>query len=864
MQIRPLRDSLSPVMRASAQTIFLVALVSLLFFISGTSRAQEEETPESCRVIKEIEVRGNSRMSADAVRFDLGIKKGSNWDPAAISREYGRFWRRGFFSDLRFFRRCEPDGAVLVVEIRERPSLLSVTYEKNKEVSQQQIEDHFKQRTFSLPVGAAFDRKKIWRAESLIKELLESKGFSDAQVKGEIRETSSGSRAVTFRILPGGKAKIRQINFTGNTVASDRVLRNQLKLTKPWRFYWPFGSKIVYHPLKLQEDLPRVTSYYRDLGYLDADYKPPIVELKPVHPEKAAREAEKRAQKAARKAEKARLKDKAKGKLPELTAPAGSKALDVRIKKWAYISIPIVEGKAYTLGQIKFEGNTLFKEDLLRAVFPIRPGGLLSDSRLEVGLDNVRALYGRKGHVYAAVTRRFERKENGEPVADVVISIDEDQAYTIRRIEFRGNTQTNDAVLRRELTIREGEVLDKAKLDLSMQKLHNLQFWMPAEEATLEPVKDRAEVDVKISGEEQNRNEIQIGGGYSEMDGGFFSGSFSTKNFLGRGETLDLMLMVGSRFNRSSIGFTEPYFLGKPYLLGFQIFRRTYDYGRSGTGTYSSYLSQTSTGGQLTVGKFLGNFSRVQITYSYENIKADTSDLSSTYSQTSTRLGSVYPVFSYKNVNNPMRPTRGQELNISPQITARAFGSNTNFLKPTLAFSIWRPLSPKLFFGLHMETAALFPFGERKRDPGFVDYVPRFERFFLGGDTYGPRVFESRTISPIRYRALVDNNGNGDPGNGIPVVQKVWVGGNKMLLTQFELGVPIGKTATFAAFFDAGGVYDNGQRINTKDMRMSAGVEFRIFLQVFQAPIRLIYGWPIRKQPEDQTNKFQFSVGLPF
>ena len=88
--------------------------------------------PESCSTIHRIEVRGNQRMSSDAVRFDLRVREGDAWDDQALRAEFRRFWRRGFFSDLRFLRKCEPEGAVLIVQIRERPALISVTYEKNK------------------------------------------------------------------------------------------------------------------------------------------------------------------------------------------------------------------------------------------------------------------------------------------------------------------------------------------------------------------------------------------------------------------------------------------------------------------------------------------------------------------------------------------------------------------------------------------------------------------------------------------------------------------------------------------------------------------------------------------------------------
>ncbi|HNX18735.1 MAG TPA: hypothetical protein PKG80_00535, partial [Acidobacteriota bacterium] len=116
--------------------------------------ALAQENPITCDTISAIEVRGNAKMSADAVRFDLTIKPGARWDDGVVHREYIRFWRRGLFSDLRFSKRCDPAGAVLVIDLRERPTLLSVTYDKSKDITQQQIEDYFKQREFQLQVEA--------------------------------------------------------------------------------------------------------------------------------------------------------------------------------------------------------------------------------------------------------------------------------------------------------------------------------------------------------------------------------------------------------------------------------------------------------------------------------------------------------------------------------------------------------------------------------------------------------------------------------------------------------------------------------------------------------------------------------------
>jgi outer membrane protein insertion porin family len=253
------------------------------------------------------------------------------------------------------------------------------------------------------------------------------------------------------------------------------------------------------------------------------------------------------------------------------------------------------------------------------------------------------------------------------------------------------------------------------------------------------------------------------------------------------------------------------------------------------------------------------------LSYDYQLIQADTLDISSEFAQTQTRLAILGPVFSYRRTNNFLRPTKGFELEISPRVAAKFLGGETSYVEPLVSTSVYHPVFHRLFVAGHVMAAYIRPFGGVSRKPGYIDGVPRFERFFLGGDTIGPRIFESRTITPVRVVAAVDQFGNPILDSlGNPILVPAYVGGNKQLLLQFELGAPIGKTATLAGFFDAGGVYDDGERITTREMRMSAGLEFRIFVPAFQAPIRLIYGWPIRQQPGDRTSRFQFSVGLPF
>ena len=819
-------------------------------------------------------------MSADAVRFDLKVKPGDPLNPKVLQGEFRRFWNRGYFSDLTFRARCTVDGGILMVHIAERPTIISIEYDKVKQLNQQQIEDYFAERNFVLAVGRPMDRKKLWRAATLVSDMLGQKGYLDAEVTWEqVAGNADDGVRIRFNIDPGVKTRIRKMEFTGNEAFSDRTLRSKLKLTRAHRWYWPFSKKSLYHPMKFQQDLNKVLEFYRDHGYLDVRAKPPIVDIQTVRKRKAEKKAQKRQRRAAEKAARRREKAERKGKLPEDPYEAKQEAEEsarkieeagrVKERKWVYLTVPIDEGPAYKLGKVTFEGNSgVVEEKHLRTAFTMVEGDVLADNRVEFGVELVQAFYGSKGYIYASVTPRYERRE-GEAVADLVIEINEDEAYKVRRIDFEGNKTTHDEVLRREMNIDEGKLLNRTQLRTSMRKLQLLGYWLPTGEPTLEPVRGgEAQVDVRVHGEENSRNEVQVGGGYSELEGGFFLASYRTRNFLGRGETLSVSVAVGGRANRTSLEFIEPWFMGRPYTFGFRVFQRSFDFGRGlNPGGGTRRLTQTSVGGSLTLGRRLNDWSQFQIRYGIQSVEADVLDLSQPFGTDKIRIGTLTPLYYYSNKNDLYRPTQGFEISLAPQLAAEFLGGDTNYWKPRIDVKAWRPLFGKLFVGARAEVAWIDSFGTINRDPGrnLVDGVPQFERFFLGGDRIGPRVFETRTISPIRRMVRVNPDGTVPVDlAGNPQLFDAFVGGSKSALFQLEVGMTVGKAATVALFFDAGGVYDNGVNIGREGMRSAAGVEFRVFLPVFQAPIRLIYGVPLQQEPGDRTNAFQFSIGTPF
>jgi outer membrane protein insertion porin family len=818
--------------------------------------------------ICEIEIEGNRRLTRDAFLFELRIKEGDPYDPVALKREFQRLYDRGLFEDIRLEMRRRPDCRDLRFTVKERPNIVNISYDEVKSITQQNIDDAYRERKIDLRVGSPFNRKTLYRAERVIEDLLGQKGYLGARVSAEDEYVSESSRKVHFSIRTGPKTKIKKIEFEGNEVFSDRKLKKTLKLTKAKRWYWPFGGqKTLYHPLKYQQDIQNVVDLYLSHGYLDVDLKPPVVEVKEADPEeaeKAEQKAEKKYQKKLAKYEKKVAKAEKKGEPPP--DPPVRKAT-AGPKRSVYLSVRVDEGLPYDLGSFSVEGNEVVSTEFVMHALAragLREGERLNEASLSAALEGIRANYGQRGYIYADVGRQIVKRPEGE-IADVVITIDEDRQYSVERIEFEGNTVTQDMVLRREMRVIEGELLNRLKLDLSVVKLNQLGYWRPTEEPILEPIPGEDRVRVRVRGQEESRNELQVGGGYSELEGAFFAGSFRTSNFLGRGETLGISAQIGGRSRRAQLSFTEPWFMGKPITLGFSLFRREEDYGST-----TNVLGQTQrlrrqgAGGRILVGKRLTAFSSLQFIYAYENVLAD--DVT-TFSTVESTIASITPVYNYDRTNHPWRPNRGLRVVTTLEVSAGAVGSDNDYLRPVVDAIWYRPMVKNHFAGVHARAGWIRAFGDADElDPTLISGVPNFERFYTGGDIIGPRIYETRSLSPVRWRLPLGPDGEplrDASGNPFPAVP-IFVGGSKMFLLQLEYAIPLGEPATLAFFYDMGNAFDNGVNINFEDMRMSAGIEARLYLPVFQAPIRLIYGWPINDKPGDRVSRFQFSIGRSF
>jgi outer membrane protein insertion porin family len=796
-------------------------LVSLL--LAGLALAQQE-------LVSEISIHGNRRIPAETVRARISTKPGDVYDQQNLERDFNNLWNTGYFEDLRFEREQGPKGWIVNVYVKEKPTIRDIKYMGLSSVSQSDVLERFKDRKVGLTQESQYDPTKVKKAEVVLKELLAEHGRQFANIRSEIRQIPPASVGLTFVVKEGPKVKVGNIKFEGNKKLSSRYLRSSMKNLRPIGiphsiFLENLFSK-TYDATKLNEDAERVRDAYQQKGYFKALVQDPKTQIRDTSginwffPFKSKH-----------------------GKVVDIT-------------------VPVEEGERFTLKEIKFTGNKAYPNNaLLRRLIPMKDGEIFNVENMRKGIKNLRDAYGEGGYINFTPVPNTEIDDEHKQIT-VTFDLDEGKQYSVRRIEFKGNTTTRDKVIRRELALEEGGIYNSKYWELSLLRLNQLGYFeplKPEQDSEVKQDNQNATVDLLLKVREKGKNSIGLSGGVSGLAGSFIGLTYETNNFLGLGETLSVQASVGDRQRNIMFGFTEPYLFDRPLQFGFTVFSRKYDFNQAkefqiATGAQRNFtdaelaslqnFSQSSTGFTVSASyPIRRSFTRVGLTYSLDRSSIEVfSDFSRLYFQQlnfrnvsgpdslkGVITSKIIPSFSISTIDSPQRPHSGKSLYLGGEISG--LGGNVAAIRPVMEWKQFIPmkgLHPKLknpyegkqALGYRIQASFLSGYG------GHV--APPFERFYLGGDT-DIRGFDIRALSPIAYfvervdsqvinpSCLAvpfsscpgipidkDNLRRGIQTVPIPVRRIIFPGGDTSIVGNLEYRIPIAGPVTLAPFMDFG------------------------------------------------------------
>lgn len=801
----------------------LVALLlGLALILPGTLAAQTFESM-SGRTIESVEVHGLESLSEETILFYLGLAEGETLDKQALNEKIKDLWSRQLIDDIQVEAFPAADGGIrVVVTIDERPRLRSVDYEGLKRVNRADVTDRILADNIQVMEQSPLSIGEIERVTRVIEELYKEKGYRFAEARYTLEETSPNEYRVVFTVDEGNRVRIADVEFTGNDVFRDLRLQWAMKKTRETNLINRLLKKDIYNPAKFEEDLERVRDLYRKKGYKNVALGEPVIEVVTKNPDAKKKK---------------------------------------NLKRRMYIEIPVYEGERWRLGEITIAGNERYSDQQMLAAFQHKPGSWLKSKKIDEAIEKINEFYQNSGFIFAEIDTELTERPDEANVADLTVKVTENDQYTVRRIEFDGNTRTKDKVLRRELRVQEGYLMNTGALRNSVFKINQLGYFQLDQEdpVQIDVNSEDKKVDLVFQGEEADRTELQFGGGWSETFG--FEGQFGlrTQNFLGRGETLSAQFQRGRFRDVADLSYFVPWFLDEPQQIGLRAFSQDFSFD---LGTQD--VEQKQTGAVLTYGRSLSLFQTLSFAYTFsqrDDAFPGTTDSDGDGFPDLVTIErdfvSLRPNWTFDSRDSRLEPTRGRRMTASVEFAGGFLGGDTELIKPELAFSWFKPVTRTPTLGVFAVNVA----------GGYLDLKQTtrsspLERFYLGGEN---------SIRGHAFRSIFVRNEDGtrrpdpNPLIGIPL------GGDKFLLANIEYHFVLGGPLRLIAFFDAGNVFAEDQSVDLLNLRSTAGIEMRIRVPVFGAPLRFIYAVntdplpdtvPVRDQ--DDFESFQFSIGTNF
>jgi outer membrane protein insertion porin family len=820
----PARFGRSRIARATA--IFAVlAAPPVLPAPSLFAQAAATDATAGPQTLCEPQVIGNRRIPKDSILARLSSHQGDPYDAAAVERDFNSIWNTGYFENVKIERVDTPACVQLVVYILEKPTIQTIDYTGLNAVTLSDVEERLKKAKVGLTVQSQYDPTRIKRAEVVLKDLESEHGHQFATVRTEVKTVPPASVGLTFRIKEGPTVKVGKIAFDGNYSLSDRVLRNAMVNSKPVGI----PHSILFEDLfartfdasKLDEDTERVRRAYQDRGYVAAETSDPQTHVRD------------------------------EGGLNWFTLrPSTGKRID--------ILMPVEEGERYRLGGITFSGYKAVGDPrVLRGQFPQKDGEWFNMTMFGKGVENLRKAYGGLGYINM-VANPIPRRDEAKHLVYWDIAIDEGKQFFVSRIEFTGNTETRDKVIRRQLLLEEGKQYSSQLWELSILRLNQLGYFdvlKVDEDTETRQNADDGTVDLLLKLKEKGKHSISVNGGVSGLSGTFLGLSFDTNNFLGLGETLTAAANIGDLSRNLTFGFNEPYLRNKPIAVGVEVFTRKFDYNPSKAYSIANGVSQNvstaqsslltnynqaTTGFTVSVNEPLKHawifhgrgVPRVGVTYALSRASVTTfnDNTRNVFQSLAFRSGVagqnqlsgivtsvISPSFSYSSLDRAYGAHSGRDFNVTVPVAGA--GGNVKYISTVASFRQYYPISGlKINPDGHNVLALRLQFAHVSGFGGEV--APPTSRIYGGGEN-DVRGFDIRASSPytfipvkVQYN-LTNPDGTlipRDPTNPslgniqipIPVYRLAAVGGDTQMTANLQYEIPIINEVSFDLFSDFG------------------------------------------------------------
>ena len=744
--------------------------------------------------VENIEVIGIKKITTGTVFSYLPINVGETLDLERTPEIIRELYSTGFFDNIELLRRDN----VLIIKVVERPSIAEVNFEGNDDIEDEALEQALDQ--VGMSKGRIFDVNKLEKLELELQQVYYSLGKYAARIDADWRKLDEDRVAIDITISEGISARIKSINITGNqSFDEDELLETfQLEASSSGMF-----ADDEYSSVKLTADLEALRSYYLDRGYIQFGIVSQQVTISPDY-------------------------------------------------KDITISVNLNEGDQFTVSGIDLSGKMVVDDIELRALISMREGDIVSRKQINQITTAMQKRLGEDGYAFAEVLVQYDVDEEANTVK-LQFVVQPGKRIRIRYINFVGNEKTQDTVLRREMRQFEGEMYTQSKVDRSRVRLQRLNYIGSVDIKLIRIPEIEDQIDLEVEVTERFSGNLQLGVGYSQVQGVVLNAGFTHDNIFGSGNSLSFNIDNSAARQRYSVNYENPYYTPDGISRGFNFSLTETDASENNTSNYLLDVTKVS----VDYGIPLSEFNRLRLEIGVVSNDLETTsgssdeviqfviDNSDKYDENTPRSevdGDTYDnIFVATSLSKDTRNRRifadSGHLN---SISLAVHGGDLNFYKTRYRHETAFALTDTFTFRFK---------GRLGHGDGYddTDDLPIFSKFTAGG---------VRSVRGYEFNSLGPLDSEGDPA-----------GGNFQVITTTEVLFPIealGSSETFrlGVYFDAGNVFEDVDAYETDELRQSVGVSAKWFS--FIGPIEFSYAFPINDEPDDDTRNFQFALGASF
>ena len=723
--------------------------------------------------IKKINIVGNARVSSATIE-SLVDKKIINIDTIYINNLTKKIYDTDFFSDVKISFNQD----VLTINVSENPIVNFFYINGVKDSDLDQVN-----KIITLKENSIFSSSKLKKDIEATREFLNASGYYQASITPEVIKIDNNQMNLIINIDKKEISKIKNIYFIGNKYFSNSQLLDVITSTEDG--WWKIFSSSALSEQRIEYDKQLLKDFYKSKSFYDAQIESAFASI-----------------------------DKNNKFTLTYSINSGKKYkfgdYDIKVSGLAL--------KEVDINEIKNISNKLLKNEFY--------------SPLTINKINKQITDFLETKKYGNFEINIQDLKAADDKINIIIQLNEGQKSLVNKINIKGNTITEEKVIRDNLIISEGDQLNSSKVKKSIDNVKSKQLFSKVE-YKIEDSEKKNFKDLNLFVKEQPTGSISAGVGYGS-NGGLFEASINEKNFLGQGINLNFTGRLSSDEIKGEFSYVDPNYLNSNKELAASLFSVVDDYENSG---YENKSAGTRFATKYEI--YDDIFFRPNLAVQFDTLEVTGNASSLLRSRQgdfiTTSLGYN---FLYDQRDSKFNPTSGSIIYFDQNIAT--FFSDIPTVQTGVGATFYKELLSDKFIGsAKARLTNVVAFNDK--DVKLSDRV-----FSTNSDLRG---FEQRGVGPV-------DSGDHIGGNNLATLS---------LKSTFPNPIPENLRATTFLFLDMGNVWGADYSSSISDsskLRSTTGIALDLMSPI--GPLSFTYSIPLSKASTDKEQNFLFNIGSSF